>query len=98
MAGYDCIGACIFSAFGFAVAPPETVCDFINARYGWGVDASILTTLGKQTIELELEFNRGAGFTKADDRLPEWMSREPLPPHNTVFDVPPEELDKIFEW
>ncbi len=36
--------------------------------------------LGKQTIEMELEFNRGAGFTKAHDRLPEWMTREPLPP------------------
>ncbi|NTV37621.1 MAG: aldehyde ferredoxin oxidoreductase, partial [Anaerolineales bacterium] len=33
MAGYDCIGACIFAAFGFAVAPPETLRDFLNARY-----------------------------------------------------------------
>jgi aldehyde:ferredoxin oxidoreductase len=47
---------------------------------------------------MELEFNRGAGFTSADDRLPEWMTREPLPPHNSVFDVPPEELDRIFDW
>ncbi len=98
MAGYDCIGACIFSAFGFAVAPPETIRDFINARYGWGVDVSILQLLGKQTIEMELEFNRGAGFTKADDRLPEWMTREPVPPHNVVFDVPNEEMDNVFKW
>lgn len=98
MAGYDCLGACIFSAFGFAIAPPETVRDFINARYGWGVDTSILADLGKQTIELEREFNRRAGFTNVHDRLPEWMTREPLPPHNSVFDVPPEEMDKIFEW
>lgn len=98
MAGYDCLGACIFSAFGFAVAPPETIRDFINARYGWGVDAGILSELGKRTIEMELEFNLGAGFTKADDHLPEWMTREPLPPHNAVFDVPAEEMDKIFDW
>jgi hypothetical protein len=25
------------------------------------------------------------------------MTREPLPPHNAVFDVPTEELDRIFE-
>jgi hypothetical protein len=31
-------------------------------------------------------------------RTPEWMTREPLPPHNVVFDVPPEEMDKVFEW
>jgi aldehyde:ferredoxin oxidoreductase len=98
MAGYDCIGACIFSAFGFAVAPPETIRDFINARYGWGVDANILSELGKRTIEMEREFNRRAGFTNAHDRIPEWMTREPLPPHNAVFDVPTEEMDKIFEW
>lgn len=98
MAGYDSLGACIFAAFGFAAAPPETIPDLINARYGWGVDAAFLTDLGKRTIEMELEFNRAAGFTKADDRLPEWMTREPLPPHNAVFDVPPEELDKIFAW
>ena len=98
MAGYDCLGACIFSAFGFAVAPPETIRDFINARYGWGVDTTILSELGKRTIEMEVEFNRKAGFTKTDDRLPEWMTREPLPPHNVVFDVPPEELDTVFNW
>jgi aldehyde:ferredoxin oxidoreductase len=62
------------------------------------VESTILSELGKRTIEMELEFNRGAGFTKVHDRLPEWMTREPLPPHNSVFDVPTEELDKIFEW
>ena len=31
---------------------------------------------------------RAAGFTPADDRIPEWMTVEPLPPHNAVFDVP----------
>jgi aldehyde:ferredoxin oxidoreductase len=98
MAGYDCLGACIFSAFGLAIAPPETIRDFINARYGWGVDTNILSELGKRTIEMELEFNRGAGFTNAQDRLPEWMTREPLPPHKVVFDVPNVELDKIFDW
>jgi aldehyde:ferredoxin oxidoreductase len=97
MAGYDTLGACIFSAFGFAAAPPETLRDFINARYAWGVGTDILQVLGKETIKLELEFNRHAGFTKADDRIPEWMTREPLPPHNTVFDVPDEELDGIFD-
>jgi len=98
MAGYDTLGACIFAAFGFAVAPPETIRDLINARYGWGVGTDILQVLGKQTIKLELEFNRGAGFTKAHDRIPEWMTREPLPPHNVVFDVPEEEMDAIFDW
>jgi len=98
MAGYDSLGACIFSAFGFAVAPPETIRDFIHARYGWEVGTDFLQVLGKETIKLELEFNRGAGFTKAHDRIPEWMTRDPLPPHNVVFDVPTEEMDNFFNF
>jgi aldehyde:ferredoxin oxidoreductase len=71
--------------------------DLINARYGWGIDENYLSELGKKTIDLEREFNRLAGFTPADDRLPEWMTREKLPPNDAVFDVPERELDSIFD-
>ena len=46
---------------------------------------------------MEREFNAQAGFTAKDDRLPDWMSHEKLPPHNSVFDVPESELDTIFD-
>ncbi len=98
MAGYDALGACIFAGFGFAAAPAGTIARLLNARYGWNVPDDILQALGKETLTLEREFNRRAGFTAKDDRLPEWMTREALPPHNAVFDVPSEELDKLFEW
>jgi hypothetical protein len=39
---------------------------------------------------------RRAGFTSAHDRLPEWMTQEPLPPHNSVFDVPEQDVDGVF--
>jgi hypothetical protein len=91
MAGYDTLGACIFAGFGFA-AVPESVRDLLNARYDWGAGADILQVLGRETLTLEREFNRRAGFTAADDRLPEWMAREPLPPTGAVFNVLEEEL------
>ncbi|MBN2548178.1 MAG: aldehyde ferredoxin oxidoreductase, partial [Anaerolineales bacterium] len=97
MAGYDTLGACIFSGFGFSVVP-ETIRDLLNARYGWGVEADILQVLGRISLSLEREFNRRAGFTAADDRLPEYMTREPLPPTNAVFDVSDEDLDGVFNW
>jgi aldehyde:ferredoxin oxidoreductase len=97
MAGYDTLGACVFAGFGFAAAP-GTIRDLLNARYGWQVGDAILQELGRKTIELEREFNRRAGFTKEDDRLPEWMTREPLRPHEAVFDVPHEQLDTIWPW
>ncbi len=97
MAGYDTLGACIFASFGFAVVP-EIIRDLLNTRYGWQVGGDILQVLGRRTLSLEREFNQRAGFTSAHDRLPEWMTREPLPPHNTVFDVAEEEMDNIFDW
>jgi aldehyde:ferredoxin oxidoreductase len=97
MAGYDTLGACIFAGFGFSLNL-GIISELLNARYGWDTGEGILGELGRQTISLERKFNRMAGFTAADDRLPEWMQREPLPPHNAVFDVPAEELDGIFDW
>ena len=97
MAGYDTLGACIFASFGFGAAP-ETVRDLLNSRYDWNVESDILQVLGKETLKLEREFNRRAGFTNMDDRLPEWMSREPLPPHNAIFDVSEADLDGVFNW
>ena len=97
MAGYDTLGACIFAGFGFS-AQPENIRDLINARYGLQVGGNILQELGKETLLLEREFNQMAGFTSLDDRLPEWMYEEPVPPNQAVFDVPDEDLDTVFDW
>lgn len=97
MAGYDTLGACIFTRSGFGLAP-ETVAGLLNGRYDWHVEDDILQALGRETLSLEREFNRRAGFTSVDDRLPEWMTAEPLPPHNSVFDVPGQQLDGVLDW
>lgn len=96
MAGYDTLGVCIFAGFGISKAP-QAIPELLNARYGWNVGEDIRRELGQETLRLEREFNRRVGFTSPDDRLPEWMRREPLPPHNTVFDVPEDELDGVHE-
>lgn len=97
MAGYDTLGACIFAGFGFGAAP-ETIRDLLNARYGWAVGTDILQVLGRESLRLERLFNKLAGFTQTDDRLPEFMTQEPLPPYQPVFDVPEDELDGVFNW
>ena len=96
MAGYDTLGACIFAGFGFGEAL-HTIRELLQARYDRPFSEYVLQDLGRETISLEREFNRRAGFKAADDRLPEWMTKEPLPPHNTVFDVSEDELDQIFD-
>ncbi len=98
MAGYDTLGACSFAGFGYAATPDAVIRRLLRGRYGWeALPENILQELGKQTIRMEREFNRRAGFTSKDDRLPEWMTKEPLSPHNSVFDVPDETLDDIFK-
>jgi aldehyde:ferredoxin oxidoreductase len=96
MAGYDTLGACIFAGFGYATVP-TAIPELIHARYGWEVPADYLQQLGRETIKMEREWNKKAGFTSKDDRLPEYMTREPLPPNNPVFDVSEADLDTIFD-
>ena len=97
MAGYDTLGSCIFAGFGFGQAP-GAIQGLLNGQYGWHVEEDILQKLGRETLEIEREFNVMAGFTKADDRIPEWMTHKKLPPHDAVFDVPDEDLDSVFDW
>jgi len=97
MGGYDSLGACIFAGSGHAATPDPVVKRLLTARYGWQeAPDNILQQPGKETIRLEREFNRRAGFTEKDDRLPGWMTKEALPENQSVFDVKAEDLDNIF--
>jgi aldehyde:ferredoxin oxidoreductase len=96
-AGYDSLGVCAFGGFGFAKAP-GAIRDLVKGKYGWDLGDDALQVLGRETLKLEREFNKAAGFGPKDDRLPEWMTIEPVPPHNVFFDVPDEELDSLFDW
>jgi len=98
MAGYDSLGACIFAGFGYAATPDAVVKRLLEARYGWqDLPDNILQAIGREVIKMEREFNKRAGFTAKDDRLPEWMTREAIPENGAVFDVSEEVLDHIFD-
>ncbi|MBM4034401.1 MAG: aldehyde ferredoxin oxidoreductase, partial [Planctomycetes bacterium] len=97
-AALDSTGLCLFVAFCVLDVPDagQAVVDMVNAHCGtsWS-PGDYLEILGKATLRAERAFNRAAGFGAADDRLPHFMKVEALPPHNTVFDVPDEELDGV---
>jgi aldehyde:ferredoxin oxidoreductase len=54
--------------------------------------------MGIRVLKAEREFNKKAGLTNKDDRLPEFYYKEPLPPHNVVFTISDEELDRTFDF
>jgi len=93
----DSTGYCLFIAFAVLDIPEglEGTVESCNGVLGTDWTTDDIARIGREVLDKELEFNRAAGFTKAHDRLPEFMKYEKLPPHNTVFDVPDEELDKV---
>jgi len=99
-AAIDSTGMCLFIAFA-VLDQPETfqaLIDLINAFHGLSLTADDVTALGKSVLVNERNFNKAAGFTKEDDRLPTYFTREAIAPHNVTFKVKDADLDKVFEW
>jgi aldehyde:ferredoxin oxidoreductase len=92
----DSTGLCLF-ARPPVIADPQLMVDMINGIYGWGWTKEDLDRFNRDVLRNELEFNRRAGITAADYRIPEYMREEPLAPHNAVFDIPDWDLDTVFE-
>lgn len=99
-AAVDSTGLCLFVAFAVLDNPEglPTVVEMLNAQYGLNLTVDDVTKLGQSVLKNEREFNAKAGFTSADDRLPEFFYSEKLAPHNTVFDISDEELDSVFNF
>ncbi len=92
----DSTGLCLFSRPP-VIADPQLMVDMVNGIYGWDWTKADLDRFNRDVLRNELEFNRRAGITAADYRIPEYMKEEPLAPHNVVFDVPDADLDSVFE-
>ena len=92
----DSTGLCLFAGPP-VVADPQLMVDMLNGRFGWGWTTGDLDRANRDALRFEIEFNRRAGLTSADHRIPEYMREEPLPPHNVTFDVPDSELDSVFD-
>lgn len=99
IAALDSTGMCFMA--GAALAEGEGAEAFLrvlNARMGTEFTPEDYKALGVRVLKAEKEFNRRAGFTKEDDRLPRFFYEEPLPPHNTVFTFSGDELDITLEF
>ena len=90
-AAFDSLGLCWFSRYPI-LGDPTLLLDMLEAQTGesWTWDGVL--DLGWQTVQTEVAFNRAAGFTEADDRLPDFFREEPLPPTGDTFDIPRKEL------
>ena len=94
----DSSGHCLFIAFAVldissGLAGMVEECNGVLGTK-WTTDD--IGRIGTEILKKERMFNEAAGFTKAHDRLPEFMAYEKLPPHNVVFDVPDKVLDSVY--
>ncbi|RJP69164.1 MAG: aldehyde ferredoxin oxidoreductase [Candidatus Abyssobacteria bacterium SURF_17] len=95
--GYiDSLGMCMFSSRGLP-GYNDYITALLTALHGTPYTEADLIALGKRVLRTEHEFNERAGFTQAHDRLPEFMTEVKIKPHDLVFDVPYEEVDKLQE-
>jgi aldehyde:ferredoxin oxidoreductase len=99
-AAVDSTGMCLFIAFA-VLDQPETfqaLLDLLNSFYGLSLTGDDVAALGKKILSTERAFNRRAGFTAEDDRLPRFFEQEKLAPHQVTFKVTGEALDQLFNW
>lgn len=92
----DSLGVCLFIRPAF-VKDPDLMARLLNARYGWALSYADVQKMGLECLAMERDFNRLAGVPDELCDVPEFMRREPLPPFDTVFDVPREEMKRIWD-
>lgn len=99
-AALDSTGFCLFIAFAILDLPRgfEGVLETLNGALGLSWTAENFSALGASILKTEKSFNEAAGFSRGHDRLPEFFRTEKLLPHNTVFDLTDEDLDRLFDF
>lgn len=96
----DSTGLCL-SVVAAALDTPaamEGIVEMCNARYGWRKTVEDYLETGKQVLRDERAFNKAAGITDGADDLPDFFRTEPLAPHNAVYDISKDELNKVFDF
>ncbi|MDA8219601.1 MAG: hypothetical protein M0Z94_18535, partial [Dehalococcoidales bacterium] len=96
----DSSGHCLFITFatGDLAEGFEGLVEECAGALGTDWKKDDVYAVGYACLRREREFNAKAGFSDVDDRMPEFMKREALPPHNTVWDVPDEDLDWVHKY
>ena len=99
-AAIDTLGLCLFASLPLLDIPElqKHLTSCVSAVLGDSLEENYLMKLGESVLKTEKKFNDAVGFTKKDDRLPRFFLEEKLPPNGNVFDVPEEEIDRVYEF
>ena len=78
-AAADSLGLCLFGR-SVTNVNQGLIVEALNDAHGTNFDESFFKDLGRQALQMEWEFNRQAGFTEDDDKLPSFFYDETLEP------------------
>jgi aldehyde:ferredoxin oxidoreductase len=100
MAMVDTLGICMMIGMTVMEKKSDGLDKILNscvaAVTGEDLGSSYLVDLGASVLQIERQFNKRAGLTKEDDRLPKFFVEESIAPGAPHFDVPEEEIDSVF--
>lgn len=88
---------CIF-AFAHMVPGLSMLGELMSALYGGEVDPARVPQMGVKTLLTERAYNKMAGMTVKDDRLPEFFYNERSAATGSKFDIDDAELEAIFDF
>jgi aldehyde:ferredoxin oxidoreductase len=97
MATIDSVGYCMLAMPTKAPAMMTVIASLLNARYGTDLTDHEVLQIGAETIKEELAFNQKAGIEVRQDPMPDFLKTEPVPPQNSVFDIPRAEIEAIWQ-
>ena len=92
MAAIDSMGLCMFAQSGGM----DNLFGAISSLIGQPFGADQWRQLGMRCLTAEIDFNRRAGLTEDDDRLPDMFHKEPLSPYHEPVPYPENNLHGIF--
>lgn len=90
----DSLGLCYFC---FLMGNIGLFTRLINALLGLNMREADVLNISKKALREEIDFNVKAGIPVNNFSLPKFLESEPLFPTNEVFDVPKDEIRRIFD-
>lgn len=95
-AAHDSLGLCLF---GRSVNNKSAafLAEATNDALGTDLPPAFFAELGRETLRLEWEFNKQAGFSSEDNELPPFFYDQPLPPTNHTARFHHQDVAEIFD-
>ena len=91
----DCL-MCNFQ-FGLTNSDPTILPDLLNGSIGGNWNADSIAQAGRDIVNLEQDYNKAAGFTKKDTKLPEFFYTQVSEATGAIYDLTTEDLVDTFK-